>query len=219
MKPGNWNLKKLLAIFIFISSISELSAQFFQGLGIMGGLSYYREKWWITNNDGSVSKIKQKYILRFNGCIFAEFIKHNNFHWRTELEYNQKGCIEKTPQGKFKNKVDYVCWNNYLKIYEDEFEGTPYLLIGPRVEYLIRQSTQSPLITSHFKPLHFSWSVGMGWEFVTYGSVKPIVEIHYNPDINKAYKTSDLAIINRPWELRVGIKIVFNKTSCPPVYK
>jgi hypothetical protein len=185
----------------------------------MAGLSYYRQKWWIQNVDGSESKVKQKYILRFNADLFAEFIKNEHFHWRTELEYNQKGCKEKTPSTTYKDKVDYFSWNNYLKIYEDEFEGTPYLLIGPRVEYLFRQNTPSPLITSGFRQFHFSWSVGLGWEFVTYGRIKPIVELHYNPDINKAYKTSDLAIINRPWELKIGIRIGDKHGSCPAVYR
>ena len=222
-------MKKIITLLIFFSQIGIVSAQFFQGLGVMGGLSYYRQKWWLTYTDGSSDKLKQKYILRFNGCVFAEFIKHDNFHWRTEFEYNQKGCKQKTDNGTFKNKVDYICWNNYLKIYEDEFEGTPYLLIGPRVEYLIKQNTESPMITDNFKKLHFSWSVGAGWEFPVFGNFKPIIEVHYNPDIDKAYKTSGIApgalgvssldIKNRPWELRVGVRIIFNKEGCPPVYK
>ena len=212
-------MRRIITILFFCISALTASAQFFQGWGLMAGLSYYRQKWWIQNVDGSESKVKQKYILRFNADLFAEFIKNEHFHWRTEFEYNQKGCKEKTPSATYKNKVDYISWNNYLKIYEDEFEGTPYLLVGPRVEYLFRQNTSSPLITSDFRKIHFSWSVGIGWEFVTYGRIKPIVELHYNPDINKAYKTSDLAIINRPWELKIGIRIGDKHGSCPAVYR
>ena len=216
-------MKRIIIFTIFLSSIGTLSAQFFQGFGIMGGLSYYRQKWWMNYSDGTDGKVKQKYILRFNGELFAEFIKSDYFHWRTEFEYNQKGCKEKTSTDTYKNKLDYISWNNYLKIYEDEFEGTPYLLIGPRVEYLFRQNTTSPLITDDFKQIHFSWSAGLGWEFVTYGRIKPLVEIHYNPDIDKAYLSSTAIgitkIINRPWELRIGIKIGSKKAECPKVYR
>jgi hypothetical protein len=215
-------MKRIIAIVVFISAFGSLQAQFYQGFGLWGGLSYYREKWWLTSADGSSDKIKQKYILRFNAGLFAEFIKHNNFHWRTELEYNQKGCKEKTDQDTYKNKLDYISWNNYLKVYEEEFEGTPYLLIGPRVEYLFKQNIQSPSLGDHFRKFHFSWSVGLGWEFVTYGRIKPLVELHYNADINKAYKTSDpgvTQVINRPWELRIGIRIGSKRASCPAVYR
>ena len=215
-------MKKLFPILFFFGSFGVLSAQFFQGWGVMAGLSYYRQKWWIDNIDGSQSKVKQKYILRFNGDLFAEFIKNDHFHWRTEFEYNQKGCKEKTSTDTYKNKLDYIGWNNFLKIYEDEFEGTPYLLIGPRVEYLFKQNTTSPMINSDFRQFHFSWSAGIGWEFVTYGRIRPIVEIHYNPDINRAYKNSGPGItdiINRPWQLRVGIKIGSKKAECPKVYR
>ena len=212
-------MKKILILAIFVSSVTELSAQFFQGWGLMGGITYYREKWWIHNVDGSTDKLKMKPILRFDGLVFAEFVNHSYFHWRTEFEYNQKGCIEKTPSGKLKNKVDYISWNNFLKIYEEEFEGTPYLLVGPRVEYLFRQNTQSNLIVSDFRKIHFSWSVGLGWEFTTFGRFKPTVEIHYNPDINRAYKTADMEIINKPWELRIGFRIGKAAGNCPAVYR
>lgn len=212
-------MRKLIIILIFCSSIGSVSAQFFQGWGLMGGLSYYRQKWWLDLPDGSTEKFKQKYILRFNGELFAEFINNEHFHWRTEFQYNQKGCKEKTDNGTFKNKLDYICWNNFLKIYEEEFEGTPYLLVGPRVEYLFKQNTQSPLITDDFRKIHFSWSVGLGWEFPMFSRFKPLIEIHYNPDINKAYQTEVLRIINRPWELRIGFRIGSKTKSCPAVYR
>jgi hypothetical protein len=215
-------MKKIITLFIFISSIGTVSAQFFQGFGLWGGLSYYRQKWWLDYADGTEQKIKQKSILRFNAGLFAEFVKHKNFHWRTEFEYNQKGSKEKTSDDTYKNKLDYISWNNYLKIYEEEFEGTPYLLIGPRVEYLFKQNTQSPLLLDHFKTIHFSWSVGLGWEFTTFGRIKPLLELHYNADIDKAYKNSDYGVtslVNRPWELRIGIRIGSKKVGCPAVYR
>jgi len=227
-------MKRVLTTVIFFSLALTASAQFFQGFGLMGGLTLGRQKWWITEiNSADQSKtestFKTKRILRFNGEIFAEFGKHPNFHWRTEFQYNQKGSIEKTSADKFKNKLDYICWNNFLIIRQEDFLGTPYFLIGPRVEYKFKQGLQSPLLLNDdFQSLHFSWSVGLGWEFVTYGRFKPFVEIHYNPDLNKASTQSDpvlpeiisaTTVKNRAWELRIGFKIVRNPTKCPAVYK
>jgi len=103
------------------------------------------------------------------------------------------------------------------------YSGIPYILIGPRLEYRFKHATASPEITGKFNTFQVSPSVGAGWEFMVYSSLKPFVEIHYNPDIKlNAYKVDPLEIKNRAWEIRVGLKFVFNNSSqgegCPPVY-
>lgn len=217
-------MKRFFGLFVFSSFALACSAQFFQGFGVMGGLTLAREKWWTTVSDGSsmnTTKEKHKFLLRFNGELYAEFVKHPNFRWRTEFEYNMKGTKHKVTGDK--NKVDYISWNNYLVIRQEDFLGTPYFLVGPRVEYLFRQAT--PSIPYAFEKIHFSWLVGLGWEFVAYGLLKPLVEVHYNPDFNMAVSEvigdeDSFAAKNRAWELRVGFKIDLGyKTKCPPVLK
>ena len=212
--------KKVLNLLIFCALALSANAQFLQGYGLMGGLTLGRQKWWtITPTDSKESQLTKR-ILRFNVELFAEFVNNPNFRWRTEFQYNQKGSTEKTSADKFKNKLDYICWNNFLIIRQEDFLGTPYILIGPRIEYKFKQANDSPILSSaDFKPLHFTWSVGLGWEFVTYGVFKPLVEIHYNPAINHSYKSDLIDVKNRAWELRVGFKIILHQTKCPAVYK
>ena len=213
-------MKKYLIVSIFFSLAFTAGAQFLQGYGLMGGLTLGRQKWYLGNTDGSETILKTKRILRFNAELYAEFVNHPNFRWRTEFQYNQKGSLEKNAAGNFKNKLDYICWNNFLIIRQEDFLGTPYFLIGPRVEYKFKQANDSPVLAAaDFKPLHFTWSAGLGWEFVTYGVFKPLVEIHYNPVINRSLESALIDVNNRAWELRVGFKIVLNTTGCPPVYK
>jgi opacity protein-like surface antigen len=208
---------KLVLLFTIISL--NTFAQFFQGWGLMGGLTACREKWWINHGDGSSETAKKKFVYRFNGCVFAEMVNHEFVRWRTEIQYNQKGFKEKISDNNYKNKLDNICWNNFLILRSELFSGIPYFLIGPRVEYNLIQNTASPAIQNSFRKLHFSWSVGAGWEFIVFGNLKPMVELHYNPDINFAYKTSPLDTKNRAWELRVGIKFLLNQKSCPAVFK
>lgn len=209
--------KKTILFSFLILQLSYANAQFLQGIGIMGGVTAPREKWWISNPDGSTSKEKHKYIwVRFNGELFAEFLDYDNVNWRTEFQYHMKGMKNKYTGDK--NKVNYICWNNFLKIKTETYRGYPYFLIGPRVEYLFSQGT--PSIPYVFRKFHFSWSAGLGFEFITYGQLKPLVEFHYNPDINYAEKNDLLGVKNRALELRVGLKYVFEGTkSCPAVYK
>lgn len=209
-------MKKIFCVLLVVFSIVA-KAQFVSGVGVMGGITYSNQKW-----QDKVLGLKEntKYLLRYNGCIFAEFFQHPNFRWVSELQYNMKGAKIVVGESTFKNKFDYFSFNNFLKIRFETFGGYPYFLIGPRVEYLFRTNAQIlPEIANDFNTIHLSASAGIGYEFVTYGNWKPLVEAHYNPDVTNAYKKNDLSIKHQAFELRVGLKYVFQNNDCPPVLK
>jgi len=207
-------MKKILLTLIMFFALTTAHAQFINSFGAMVGVTYARQKWWIndTTDNTLLAEEKHKYLLRYNGCLFIEFFQHNVFRWRTEFQYNQKGT--KLDTANYKLKQNYICWNNFLIIrFPETYWGTPYLLGGPRVEYLHKDNF------GDFEKLHFSWSAGLGWEFITFGQLKPIAELHYNPDINPAYKQGPLTIKNRVWELRAGVKFVMaSKKDCPAAH-
>ena len=198
----------------------DSTAQLINGFGITGGATLSRQKW----HDANLHTTEKKnYILGFNGSVFIEFFDDDFLRWISEIQFNQKGCLEKPPTGdSFKNKLNYLSFNNYLKIRYELFNGIPYLLIGPRIEYLLSQSTNSPAITGGFHKLNVSAAFGGGFEFIGYGPIKFFTEAFYNPDIGlNAYNKNDLQIKNRPWEVRLGLKFqrTNDKSSCPPIYK
>jgi len=204
--------------FSFVLMIFSLgaSAQFFNSWGLMGGGTLAKHKFDYKEPDVTQ---KKKNRLGFNVEVFAEFFTNDHFTWRTEFEYNKKGSIDKD-SGDFKNKLTYLSWNNYLKMRTELFGGTPYLLLGPKLEYLLSQGTSSPTITGNFNKFQLSPDVALGWEFIVFTNVKPFLELHYNPDIGlNAYKDNNLAIKNRAWELRIGIRFASARESCPRVYK
>ena len=178
----NTTIKKYFLLWLFVSVLPTAYCQFFQGIGITGGVTLAKEKWFLHYPDGSsVTKLK-KNIFGFNGSLRAEFINNENIRWVTEFQYNQKGCKDKTDSATFRNRLNYICWNNFLKFQYETFSGFPYLLLGPRVEYLFTQATKSPAITGAFQKFNFSWSIGAGFEKIVYGNFKPFIEVHYNPD-------------------------------------
>jgi hypothetical protein len=214
-------MKKYFFSFIaFCLSASQGYSQFFQGIGITAGVTKAKQLWFITQPDSSVEKIKKKNRIGFNGSARAEFINSDNIRWITEFQYNQKGCKDKKDTVTFQNRVNYICWNNFLKLQYETFDGFPYLLFGPRVEYLFKQKTTSPEITDKFKKFNFSASIGIGFEKIVFSNFKPFIELHYNPDtpFAYAYETEPMDIRNRAWELRIGI--IFRpggKDDCPAV--
>ena len=216
-------MKKYLTSLLFaycLLSTANCFGQFFKGIGATAGVTMAKEKWFLSYPDNSTSRQRKKNIFGFNGSLRAEFIDNDNFRWVTEVQFNQKGCKDKTDSATYKDKLNYLCWNNFLKFQYETFDGFPYILLGPRVEYTLAQAAGSPAINGAFNKFNFSWSVGAGYEKVVYEYFKPFIELHYNPDtpFYYAYKTSPLDIRNRAWELRIGV--IYRPgghNSCPGV--
>lgn len=215
-----WNYRLFVFGILSFAFSNCVHAQFFQGIGITGGVTMAKQKWFLEMPDATRTIQKKKNIWGFNGSLRGEFINNDYVRWVTEFQFNQKGCKDKTDSTTYRNRLNYICWNNFLKIQYETFDGFPYMLIGPRVEYTFTQATKSPAITGSFQKFNFSWSAGVGYEKIVYGNFKPFIELHYNPDtpFYYAYITDPLDIRNRAWELRIGL--IFRpggKDDCPAV--
>ncbi|HET6225171.1 MAG TPA: outer membrane beta-barrel protein, partial [Bacteroidia bacterium] len=112
-------MKKLIFISLFVLSFLGSNAQFLNSIGITGGVSYSNQKF-LFRDPSEV--IKKKYRWGFNGSVFAEFFSHDYVRWVSEIQYNQKGSKEKRSETDpdttytLRNRVQYVTWNNYLKV-------------------------------------------------------------------------------------------------------
>ncbi len=196
------------------------------GIGIAGGITYGKEVW---DPEGPLAT--EKYRLRGNGAVLAEFFHHPIYRWRTELEYNLMGTTEvlNAPSNQtLVNKTNYLSFNNYLKINFKETGFVPYFLIGPRLEYLlIRKSEVYAPVIAHFDALHVTGAIGVGVEAVWDSPIRPFIEAFYNHDIMTSYSSyykdglpKPTDIVYRAYELRIGLKYFFNgvkKDVCPKV--
>jgi len=201
-------MRKIFLIAFIVLFGLQVDAQFINSIGITAGVSYGNQKFKFAD---PASLSRKKYFFGYNASVFLECFSHDYARWVTEIQYDQKGSIDKQPDKNYPNKLQNICWNNYLKLRYEMYSIIPYVLIGPRLEYNLIQSTSSPVITGKFLPLHVSAAAGAGLEFVSYTNFKFLVEAFYNPDVMPAYKTSDLKINNKNFELRVGLKYEFAK--------
>jgi len=195
-------------------------------IGIAGGITYGKQVW---NPEGPYAQ--ERWLLGFNGAVLAEFFHHPIYRWRTELGYNQLGTTELLyqPAGKkVVNRTNYISFNNYLKVVFKQEGFVPYLLVGPRVEYLLNEhaAIYQNLLSSFYK-LHVTGSAGMGAEMIWKNPLRPFVELFYNHDIMVTYHYNGDKIffptdmIYRGYELRIGLKYFFDglkKDVCPKVY-
>lgn len=206
-------MKKIILFSVTILFFVQAKAQFVNSIGITAGVSAGNQKFYFYD---PLAISRKKYIFGFNASIFGEFFSHDHARWVTEIQYNQKGSIDKQPEGNYGNKLQYLSWNNYLKLRYEMYNIIPYILVGPRLDYNLIQSTSSPAITGSFLPIHLSAGFGAGMEFISYTNFKFLVEGFYNPDMMPAYVRPGMHLKNNNIELRIGLKYEFadKKESC-----
>jgi hypothetical protein len=191
---------------LFLFSLSIARAQFFQGLGIFGGLTLSNQKYSIRSIEPNIL-YKSLNRFRYSGGFVAEFIDHDIFRWQMNLAYVQKGMKDYSVLGKAAyNNYDHISFENYLKVRYEFYKLIPYILVGPRVEYNIIKSTAVFKPESDaINPLQFSLGLGAGIELVTFGRFKPFIEGYYNPYVLPLYNKNNVSITGRTFELRIGV--------------
>jgi hypothetical protein len=215
-------IKKIIFIFTLVYLSSNLNAQFFRGVGVfVGGTmsshhyvnSLATDSFFFAHTQPAPSH-RSAERFSWSAGIFGEFLKFSHFRWQTELEFCNKGAVERpltfpwpVQRGdRAVNKYANIQWNNFAKIFLNEgYRGTPYLMLGARLEYnIIRSINAYSAVAGSVKKLTVTPDVALGYEFLTYGKFKPFVELHYNPDIIKL-KVDNVTHSNRTFELRIGI--------------
>lgn len=198
--------------------VFQCKSQTLNSIGVTVGVSAGNQKFYFYE---PIALSRKNYIFGFNASVFGEFFSHDYARWVTEIQYDQKGSIDKQPNQNYPNQLQYLSWNNYLKLRYEMYSIIPYVMIGPKLEYNLVQGTTSPVITNQFLKLHVSGAFGGGLEIVSFTNFKFLVEAFYNPDMMPAEVQPGLHIKNKNIELRVGVKYEFagRKESCnSPTY-
>ena len=211
-------MKKIFSLIIILSFVFQCKAQFVNSIGLTVGVSAGNQKFFFYDPPAISNK---KYIVGFNASVFGEFFTHDYARWVTEIQYDQKGSVDREPNQTYPNQLQYLSWNNYLKLRYEMYSIIPYIMVGPKLEYRLVQSTTSPAIAAPFLPVHVSGAFGGGLEFVSFINFKFLVEAFYNPDLMPAEVQPGMYIKNKNIELRVGVKYEFKgrKESCnTPTY-
>ena len=133
-------MKRILVLFFLIAIVLQSKAQygsnFFRGVGIFIGPNTSQHRYLnlsaplkdpnnpVYENYYPQNHYSAEYI-NFGTGILLEFLRYDHIRWQTEIEYTNKGGVEKerdvftgTETGKVgANVFSYIQWNNYLKYF------------------------------------------------------------------------------------------------------
>ena len=215
-------IKKIIFCIAFIQLIFQVEAQFFRGFGLFVGGTTSSHRYintepvdpnFFTHTVPAPSHRSGEFMY-FSVGLLGEFLKYDHIRWQTELEYCKKGAVERpllfpwpaVRGGATPNTYTNIQWNNFVKIIGNEgYRGTPYLMLGGRLEYnLSRQITAYAPVAGLVPKITITPDVGVGYEFTSFSKWHLFTEVHYNPDAIKI-KTGSVVFWQRMWEVRIGI--------------
>ena len=153
-------------------------------------------------------------------ALFVEWLNVPVFTLLTQLEYSQRGMAtegtvaDRGPEyGKtitLYNRIDYISVPIFAKIRFQTEAATPYLLIGPRIDFLLHKDSDLnayQTIDDRLKKTILGASVGVGIQIISLSSINGSVELRYNLDLQDSYSTDLLTIHNNAFDLWFGISI------------
>ena len=212
-------ITKFIIYFICCLSITGLKAQFVRGIGVFGSGTTSRHDYSNTYPDDPTLKnrMPEKHWgaerISWGVGAVVEMLPFKVFRLRSELEYINKGSNENElinpfteERKKSTNKYSYLGINNFATLMLHGDYVSWYALAGFRAEFGLRRSTPAySAYAGKFRKVALSPDVGIGMELISLGRLRFFSEVHYNPDIFKQYKTDNIWIKNRTWEVRIGI--------------
>ena len=186
-----------------------------QDWGLKAGLSVSDQSYDYTVPGLNVDRLNQTGIA---AGIFINLNFSPLTSVRFGVDYIQKGsAIEvdlTTPQSptvigtlRFEDRLDYLSFNllatpSLIKTPPI----SPYLIVGPRVDFLISSDTYIETLTSDkLKSGIFGASVGAGFKFSIASTSSLFVEAVYQPDFSDTFKINTLTIKNKSFLISAGV--------------
>lgn len=222
--------KILILAFILIMFTINSYSQFVSGFGIKGGITLSNQ---LYEYKKYTFEPETKYLLGFNASMFAELLKNKYINLVLESGYEQRGyTYVSKPFDEFGNplpdmniygRTSYFTTGLLMKIKIQENNITPYILIGPKFDFLLDYSVKpedenvslvgfnEPL--KQFKKENYSLNFGAGIEFNRLFPFKTFIEFNYSPPVNTSYNGPGLLVKEHYFNIKAGINFIKDKQT------
>ena len=199
----------LLLISIISIHVEALNINSFESIGFKSG--------WVNSNIESDFFFENRTKSGMDISLFIESEKFKAFKIVSEIHYTQKGIIdayaifdpltfEILDMYELKHRLDYLSISILLKFYKELDVITPFLLVGPRFDYLFNY--RSDIYDILFNEV-YNFVVGadaaIGVEMFIHESLKGIFELRYSYDITVSEDSYNSK--NKSFQILIGMKI------------
>lgn len=181
-----------LLLSALVSLPASLSAQFLRGVGLTAGAQLSRQIWF--SEPPAPARTAGSRILGPNAALMIEMGRHEFFRWQSEIQWMPKNSrIDGLP-----SRLGYVNWGNFLKIRQELYDVTPYLLAGVKAEY--------PYLGPLGSTLTASMSAALGMEILVWRPLILMLDAGYDYNPVNAVETTQQTARTRAMWFRIGIK-------------
>jgi hypothetical protein len=220
---NRWSVSgPLLPVVVFLTVFTPRwsDAQLLRDYGFTVGGVLAEQQWEYSpsalSEVGPTPGVPSSRLWGIDAGAFAEFFDMPYFSVLLELRYTQKGRVVTLTETVLANNAqgyidlgprDYAQRSHFLAFsvlpkLRFEFETlTPFVALGPSLEYLISTSSVHP----QFRRYELAVSVVAGTEMLLGCAPKILAEVRYNPSLMKAYSTGLLTVKNSAIEFLVGL--------------
>jgi hypothetical protein len=152
-------------------------------------------------------------------AFFVETVKLSALSILAQLEFNQQGnSMDLYPNGYYNhvlrytglhNRIQYLSMPVLAKLSLTQQKVAPYILIGPRLDYLIHYYSDYHFLDDNYaklKKLNLGASAGLGCEFKSVFPISIMAELRYNCDLLSASNPGN-KIRNNSFDLWFGCAI------------
>ncbi len=220
-------MKKIFIATVFIFTLIFGHSQNTNSIGIKSGLTFATQDWKYNYN------IKQD--IRYKTGLFEaltfDFFNGKHFSLITDLSYTQKGFKEivllvnpNNPEvilgySTINTRFDFITLSPMLKFRMDYKSFSPYIIVGPRVDYYISYNSviDFSAIVNKFNNPVFGLTTGIGVEYKK-NKIGIIIEGQYLSDFTYLYQMINLnsiltSIENKAYVLTLGVRYYFKKVK------
>jgi len=163
----------------------------------------------------------------FNIALFYEFGNHKFLSFIAQIEYAQKGFVEKQVETnetgeiiqnvKANTRLDYLSIPLLIKFKYPRITPEPYFIFGPRFEYLINkrngvfhfsQIDFKSQFVDHLDKFVFGGSFGAGFRLAKIYRLNTLLEFRYHFDFSDSFSKIEEATVKHN-SYNIGLAISF----------
>lgn len=214
-----------ILVFLLISLLStNLRAQVLSSYGLKAGACIASQNWEYHNLPDYMSglsvPVPSDEIVGIDISIFTKTKYFSIFCVTAEIHYIEKGrkitvmgtIQADNPQGyeetgpiTINERFSYISVPILLEMKLLKSYLSPYLLLGPRLEYLINYPNS--LLYDEFNKMDFGITMGIGIEFNIRFIKSIILEGRFSPNLSNSYKNEYVTVKNSSIEILIGVVI------------